>query len=372
MAARQMSRRDFIKSAGAVTATATLAGSLSTSPLAQAAPAVTSKKSDLVSEVAADIKGGKPTMVRTFGVHAGQQNCPLDELRRLWRYVDQAGFDWLSVWDHFYEAPFIDGNGSCFETVSALTLLAVDTRTVRVGCLVFCIGYRHPAVLAKALATIDHVSNGRLEVGLGAGWYELEHHEYGLPFPAMGVRHDQLDEAVQIVRGLLTQSSTTFTGKYFRVQNARCNPKPLQARLPLWIGGAGEKRTLRTAARYADGWNIPYVSPAVFRAKNQVLNQWCEKEGRDPATLRRTVNVGFYLKTDATAAEAERQRFLTQWGPQAEKLEGGMLFGTPKQAVERVGEYFDAGASRVTIALRAPFEWEALQGYTEDVLPAFR
>jgi F420-dependent oxidoreductase-like protein len=236
-------------------------------------------------------------MTRTFGVHTGQQNCALVELRRLWRFVDQAGFDWLSVWDHFYEAPFIDGNGSCFETVSTLTLLAADTRTVRVGCLVFCIGYRHPAVLAKTLATIDHVSNGRLEVGLGAGWHEVEHREYGLPFPAMGVRHNQLDEAVQIVRALLTQDSTTFTGKYFQIQNARCNPKPLQTRLPLWIGGGGEKRTLRTAARYADGWNIPYVSPQVFRNKNQVLDQWCEKEGRDPATLTRTVNVGFYLKT---------------------------------------------------------------------------
>ena len=118
--------------------------------------------------------------------------------------------------------------------------------------------------------------------------------------------------------------------------------------------------------------NIAYVSPQVFRHKNQVLNQWCEKEGRDPATLTRTVNVGFYLKTDTAAAEAERQRLLTQLGPLAEMLEGGMLFGTPRQEVERVGQYFDAGASRVTIALRAPFDWGALRGYVEEVLPAFR
>jgi F420-dependent oxidoreductase-like protein len=311
-------------------------------------------------------------MPLTFGVHTGQQDCSLEELRRVWRWADQAGFDWLSVWDHFYESPPIDGNGSCFETVSALTLLAADTSKVRVGCLVFCISYRHPAVLAKAFATIDHVSNGRLEAGLGAGWHELEYRGYGIPFPSIGVRQDQLAEAVQIVRSMLTQDSTTFTGKYFQVQNARCNPKPVQKRLPLWIGGVGEKRTLRTAARYADGWNAAYVAPEVFRHKNQVLNQRCEEEGRDPATLVRTVNVGFYLKTDAAAAEAERRRFLAQWGAMAEMLEGGMLFGTPKQAVERVGQYFDAGASRVSIALRAPFDWEALQGYIEEVLPAFR
>jgi len=309
--------------------------------------------------------------MRTFGVHTGQQDCSLQELRRLWRFVDGAGFDWLSVWDHFYEAPPIDGNSPCFETVSALTLLAADTTRVRIGCLVFCVSYRHPAVLAKALATIDHVSNGRLEAGLGAGWHEQEYRDYGIAFPSISVRQDQLEEAVQIIRSMLTQDATTFAGRHFQVLNARCNPKPMQKRVPLWIGGGGEKRTLRTAARYADGWNIAYVTPEVFRQKSQVLDQWCEKEGRDPATLTRTINLGFYLKTDAAAAEDERRRRLAGWGPMAQMFEGGMLFGTPRAAVDRVGQYFDAGASRVTIALRAPFDQDALHGYVEEVLPAF-
>lgn len=310
-------------------------------------------------------------MALTFGVHAGQQDCSLEELRRLWRFVDQAGFDWLSVWDHFYESPPIDGNGSCFDAVSALTVLAADTAHVRVGCLVFCINYRHPAVLAKALATIDHVSNGRLEAGLGAGWHEMEYRGYGISFPPIGVRQDQLEEGIQIVRSLLTQERTTFNGKYFQMHDARCNPKPVQKRVPLWIGGVGEKRTLRTAARYADSWNAAYISPEVFHHKNQVLDQWCEKEKRDPATLARTVNVGFYLRTDAAAAKAERERYLKQWGPMAEMAQGGMLFGTPREAVERVNQYVETGAARVTIALRAPFDWEVLQGYIEEVMPAF-
>lgn len=307
----------------------------------------------------------------TFGVHTGQQNCSLEELRRVWRYVDQAGFDWLSIWDHFYEAPPIDGNGSCFEAVSALALMAADTVKVRIGCLVFCVNYRHPAVLAKALATIDHASEGRLEAGLGAGWHEQEYRDYGIPFAPIAVRQNQLEEFVQIVRSMLTGDSTTFAGKYFQLSNARCNPKPKQKRLPLWIGGGGEKRTLRTAARYADGWNLAYMSPEVFRHKNQVLDDWCEREDRDPATLARTVNVGFYLKNDASAAETERRRFFAQWGPMARLMEGGMLFGTPKAAIERVGQYFNAGATRVTIALRAPFDWDALQSYVEEILPAF-
>src|SRR6266852_8839527 len=268
-------------------------------------------------------------MALTFGVHTGQQNCSLEELRRLWRYVDQAGFDWLSVWDHFYEAPPIDGNGSCFETVSALTLLAADTAKVRVGCLVFCINYRQPAALAKAFATIDHVSNGRLEAGLGAGWHEQEYRGYGFAFEPIGVRQSQLEEAVQIVRSMLTNDSTTFAGKYFRVHNARCNPKPVQKRLPLWIGGGGEKRTLRTSARYADGWNLPYIAPAEWAAKNAVLDRWCERERRDPRAIARTINVGFYLGADAKGAARADERFRTEWSGTvpADNTRTGMLRG---------------------------------------------
>ena len=227
-------------------------------------------------------------------------------------------------------------------------------------------------MLAKALATIDHVSNGRLEVGMGAGWHEQEYRDYGIPFSSIAVRQDQLEEAAQIVRSMLSQDCTSLEGKYFQVRNARCNPKPVQKHVPLWIGGAGEKRTLRTAARYGDGWNMAYIGPEVFRRKNEVLSQWCERQGRDPATLVRSVNLGFYLKVGERQAAAERQRFMAQWGPAAALFEPGMLFGTPRQVVERIGDYFDAGAYRVNIALRAPLDLEAVQSYAEEVLPAFK
>src|ERR1700756_2396981 len=128
-------------------------------------------------------------MARNFGIHGGLQDRTLAELRRLWSFVDQAGFDWLSVWDHLDVSFF--GSNSCFEALSALTLMAAETTRVRIGCLVFCINYRHPGVLAKALITIDHASNGRLEVGLGAGWHELEYGAYGIPFPSIAPRPDQ-------------------------------------------------------------------------------------------------------------------------------------------------------------------------------------
>jgi len=308
----------------------------------------------------------------TFGVQTGQQNCSLQELRELWRFIDGAGFDWISVWDHFYESPPVDGNGSCFDAVSALTLVAADTVNVRVGCLVFSVGYRHPAVLAKALATIDHASNGRLEAGLGAGWHEPEYRGYGIPFPAQGVRHDQLDEGIQVVRLLLTQDSTNFAGQYFQLEDARCNPKPVQKHLPIWIGGVGEKRTLQTAARYADGWNAAYVSPEVFSQKCDVLDQWCDRMGRDPSTIARTVNVGFYMKTDAASARVERERFIQESGPLAEARVRGMFFGTAQEVAERAHQYREAGAARVALALRAPFDREALQSFVEEVMPLFR
>jgi alkanesulfonate monooxygenase SsuD/methylene tetrahydromethanopterin reductase-like flavin-dependent oxidoreductase (luciferase family) len=310
-------------------------------------------------------------MARNFGIHGGLQDRTLAELRRLWSFVDQAGFDWLSVWDHLDVSFF--GSNSCFEALSALTLIAAETTRVRIGCLVFCINYRHPGVLAKALITIDHASNGWLEVGLGAGWHELEYDAYGIPFPLIAARQDQLEESIQIIRSLLTQQRTTFSGRHFQLRDAICSPKPLQERVPLWIGGVGEKRTLRTAARYADGWDGAFVSPEVFHQKNQLLDQWCEKEQRDPASLVRMANLGFHLTADPGAAKRERERFRVQWGPMAESLEDGILFGTPREAIDRIGQYFDAGAARVVLdLLQTPLDWKALQGFVEEVMPAFR
>ncbi|RMF83514.1 MAG: TIGR03560 family F420-dependent LLM class oxidoreductase [Nitrospinota bacterium] len=308
----------------------------------------------------------------SFGVHVGQQNCPFHELQRVWQFADGSGFDWISVWDHFYESPPQDGNGEAFEAVAILTALAMSTTRARIGCLVFCMGYRHPAVLANAAVTIDHVSNGRLNLGLGAGWHEMEYRDYGIPFPPARVRLDMLEEGVQVIRSLLTQDRTTFQGTHYQLHNAACYPKPLQSPLPIWIGGVGEKRTLRIAARYADGWNAPYISPEQFRQKSQVLDRWCEQEGRDPSTILRTVNVSFHMGTSEAEAQRERDRARQQWGEAFSEREGGMLLGTPAQVIDRIGAYQEAGAARLNIALRAPFNWEALQAYSEEVIPAFR
>ncbi|MEE9199636.1 MAG: TIGR03560 family F420-dependent LLM class oxidoreductase [Dehalococcoidia bacterium] len=307
-----------------------------------------------------------------IGLHAGPQDCTYQDLRRLWRIADSSGFYWVSVWDHFYENPTVDGKGDCYEGIAIKAALAAETTNVRVGSLVFCIGYRNPALLAKAAATIDHISNGRLELGIGAGWYELEYLAYGYPFPPLKTRMDMLEEGAQIISSMFTQQGTTFHGEHYSVDNAYCFPPPVQKNPRLWIGGLGEKRTLRITARYGGGWNAAYVSPQVYQAKSQVLDRWCEVEDRDPAQIQRSVNVAFYMGADEAGVQGKRREFQQVWKDEPEELRSGVLLGTYKEAIEQVGAYVDVGVTDLNIAMRAPFDFDALQRFIEDVMPAFK
>jgi F420-dependent oxidoreductase-like protein len=290
-------------------------------------------------------------MTTIFGVHAGLQNIGAGDLRRLWRQVEDLGFDWISVWDHFYAAD-ATGNAECLEAVSMHAALACDTTRVRCGCLVYSVGYRHPAVLANAIATIDHLSGGRTDIGIGAGWSELEYRAYGIPFPSVRERMDMLEEGIACLRGLLRDETTTFEGKHFEMADARCEPRPIQDALPIWVGGGGEKRTLRIAAQYADGWNVPFIDPATFAHKREVLQKHCTDVGRDFGELRCAVNVGL-----AYSEESLREQF----GRMADYVRPGVLTGSDAEVLDRIGAYVDAGADQVNIAMRAPFDEGALE-----------
>jgi F420-dependent oxidoreductase-like protein len=292
----------------------------------------------------------------TFGVHTGLQNTTVDELRDLWTRIEDHGFDWISIWDHFYSADF--SGYECHEAVACHAALACHTSRVRVGSLVYCAGYRHPAVLANAIATIDHLSGGRADLGLGAGWAFNEYAAYGIPFPSDGQRLDLLEESIQAIRGLLRQEVTDFTGEHVTLTDARCEPKPVQAALPIWVGGGGEKRTLRIAAKYADGWNVPFVAPETVAHKRAVLANHCATVGRDPAEIRTAVNVGLCQDDDALVA---------QFGQIAERVRPGVMVGSPDQLVQRIGEYVDAGADQINIAMRAPWDLSLLDLATEAI-----
>jgi F420-dependent oxidoreductase-like protein len=287
-----------------------------------------------------------------FGVHTGLQHTSMDELVALWQQIESLGFDWISIWDHFYAAD-LTGNPSCLEAVSAHAALACSTTRVRCGSLVYCVGYRHPAVLAKSITTIDLLSQGRADIGLGAGWSEVEYRAYGIPFPAVGERMDMLEEAAACVRGLLrSPDGFSFEGRHFTLADAANQPRPAQAALPVWIGGGGERRTLKIAAMYADGWNVPFVSPEQFAAKRAVLHDWCAKVGRDPAEIRCAVNLGYARDEDDMAEQFANLRMA---------VAPGVLVGGPEQVAERVQQYVEAGADQVNLALRAPWDPDRLE-----------
>ena len=291
-----------------------------------------------------------------FGVHTGLQDTSVAELRSLWTRIEELGFDWISIWDHFYAADLV--STVSHEAVAAHAALACHTERVRCGSLVYCAGYRHPAVLANAISTIDHLSGGRAELGLGAGWAQPEYDAYGIDFPGPATRLDILEESIACIRSLLRDEVSDFSGEHFTLSDAHCDPKPVQPELPIWVGGGGEKRTLRIAARYADGWNVPFVSPEVFGRKRSVLHAHCADVGRDASEIRCAVNLGVAPDEDALAR---------QFGAIAEMVRPGVLMGSPAQMTDAIGRYADAGADQINLAMRAPWEHDLLENLGETI-----
>ncbi len=297
-----------------------------------------------------------------LGIHTGPQDLTMAELKRLWKRADDAGFSWASVWDHFYANPLQSRDDPCFEGVASMAALAATTRNLRVGCLVFCGLFRTPGMLAKAAVTIDHLSEGRAEIGIGAGWFEEEFRDFGYDFPSLGKRLDQLEEVLQIVRSLWREERTDFDGEYYQLSNAHCSPKPFNPDMRLWVGGRGEKRTPAMAAKYADGFNMPYLSPQEVAARLETLERQCEAGGRDPGEIETSVNLGFYMSAQGVPSKLEEV---------PAHFREGSLIGSPEQAVERLQQYRDAGIGGVNIAFRPPVDWEAFEAYIEQVMPAF-
>lgn len=281
-----------------------------------------------------------------FGVHTGLQETSVDQLAGLWRQIEATGFDWISVWDHLYAAT-LDGRVDCLEGLTMHAALACRTQRVRCGALVYAAGYRNPGLLAKAITVIDHLSGGRADVGIGAGWHEPEATAFGIPFPPLSERMDLLEEAAEALRRLLHEGRCSMAGRHVVLRDARNEPRPIQARLPIWVGGGGERRTLRVAARWADGWNVPFVDVATFARKSAVLDRHCQDAGRDPAEIRRAVNL---------ALAWDEASLVRQFGNLAPAIEPTVLGGSDQEVVDRVGAYVSAGADQVNIAVRAPYD----------------
>ena len=275
-----------------------------------------------------------------------------DDIAALGRAAEKAGWDGLWVADHFMPPPggygFEDAGKPdlsrelepLHECWSLLAGLAASVPRVRLGAMVTGNTYRHPAVLAKQAATVDHISGGRLVLGLGAGWQENEHRRYGIEYGTVKDRADKLDEACAVITGLFSNERTDFCGTHYRLQGAPLAPKPLQDPLPLMIGGTGLRRTLPTAVRYANEWN-GWVTPAGMRRFKAHIERLCAASGRDPSGIQRSAAVLLFICD--TAAEARRIRAA------AGGIDRPQLVGTPRQIAAQVTQYAAAGTDELII-----------------------
>ena len=240
-----------------------------------------------------------------FAIKTAPQNTTWNAMLDVWRAADDIElFESGWTFDHFYPI-FSDSTGPCLEGWITLAALAQATTRLRLGTLVTGIHYRHPAVLANMAATLDVISGGRLELGIGAGWNEEDSGAYGIELGTPRERSDRFEEACEVITSLLSQPVTTFKGSYFQLTDARCEPKPVQRpHPPICIGGSGEKRTLRTAARFAQHWNFVGGSPEQFSRAVEVLHQHCADIGRDPAEILLSSHVPYTGDPAETAANA--------------------------------------------------------------------
>jgi F420-dependent oxidoreductase-like protein len=241
-----------------------------------------------------------------FGLKLAPQDTTIDELRAVWRIADDSGFDHVWNFDHF-AAITGQPEQDAYEGWTLLGAMAEATKRTRIGCMVTGNTYRHPAVLAKIAVTVDHLSNGRLEFGVGAAWAELEHTMLGLEFGTVGQRIARLNEACQIWKLLFTEDRASFEGRYYTLTDAIANPKPIQKPWPpIWIGGSGERKTLRVVARHADVWNAAGGSdPDEVERLSGILDGHCEAVGRDPAEIRRSVQMRVEEDADALLRQVE-------------------------------------------------------------------
>jgi len=321
---RSMSRRHFLARVGTATVVTAMTHGTTVAKV-HAAPAI----------------AGSPR----FGVQIVPQHTTYADILQTCREVDELGFDTAFLFDHFIPISS-DTNGPCFEGWTLLSALAAQTKKVKLGLLVTGNTYRNPAIVEKMAATVDHVSNGRLILGLGAAWFELEHTAYGIPFYTPGERAKRLGEAVEVIKMLFTQQKSTFNGNYYQLKDAPFEPKPVQKPYPpLLIGGVGPKRIQPLAARHADIWHFfpPSEDPQDAKRMIQNFDQICQKVGRDPSKVEKSLS-----------------------------LRPSQLAGSAEEVRDRIKALMDSGVRHFILSLSAPYDSALLRRFAKDIIPAFQ
>jgi F420-dependent oxidoreductase-like protein len=287
--------------------------------------------------------------------------------------AEAAGYDSIWVYDHFHNVPK-PSNEAVFECWTTMAALAEATSRIRLGQMVGCALYRPPALLAKITSNLDVISGGRLEWGIGAGWYRNEFAGYGYEFPEPKERIGRMAETVEIVTSMWSQPETTYEGKYFQLQRAQCDPKPVQSpRPPVWIGGGGEQLTLRVVARLADWANFG-GKPEEWAAKREVLKGHCKAVGRDEEEIGKSWSPEVFIRE----TEAEIRGLVAAsevgslWGEAYDSWAAGNLIGTPEQVAEKVARYVESGCTYFVPWCSDYPDTTTLSLFAEQVMPAFR
>lgn len=300
-----------------------------------------------------------------FGVQIEPQfGYTYEDIRAIAQEAESNRFHSLWCSDHFFlhdKAEEIN----CLECWTTLSALARDTTTLRLGPLVSCNSYRYPSLLAKISSSLDHLSGGRLEFGLGAGWKEIEYNAYGIPFPSAGERVTKLDEALHVIKAMWKEERASYKGKYYEIEDAFCAPKPSQQpHPPIWVGG-GKPRVLDIAARHATGINfIPFPKPDEYAAKIQALSEACERHGRDPKSLK----LSHFTQCMIAETEGDVEdllRFVAdRRGTEVEKVKEGLasgFVGMPEQCAEQMKKYVDLGVHQFMLLFAYQRELDAVK-----------
>lgn len=286
------------------------------------------------------------------------------------KLAESVGYDHIWVYDHVETVPRREPT-HVFEPFTMLSALSQHTTKVKLGQLVTCAAYRNAGHLAKQAACLDVMSKGRLILGIGAGWYEQEYQAYGYRYPSNSERLAILDETIQAIRKLWTEETVTFEGDHVRFEGAYCDPKPLQQLPAIWVGGGGEKKTLRIAAKYADATNWQ-VGLDDFRRKSEILRRHCDDEGRPFDSITRTHGPDCRIfDTDAQArAWCEQPGGGNLWGPMpADDYLRDNLVGTVEQVAEKTQAYIDAGCREFVLWMRDAPSDETIRRFAEEVVP---
>ena len=297
-----------------------------------------------------------------------------DQIKTILQGAEQYGFSHAWFSDHFMMREDSTDLIS-YECFSAMMAAAASTETLRIGSLVFCNNYRHPAVLAKQIASLDHYSNGRVEFGYGAGWKEIEYNAYGMDFPSAGTRIKMMNEGIEVIRKLWTEEYANYTGEYYQLNAAVSYPKPLQQpHPPIWMGTmkAGPKM-LKAAVNHADGINIAWsFSPDVYQEKLERISSYCEENGRDPDTLALSYGVWtriFEKKEQKLKAMEEMKEARGFTDEQLQERLAGSLYGTPDEILVKLRKYIELGITHFIFMFPKDQEVQSMNLFYDKIIP---